>query len=62
MNFKEHFLPRGASMGIHESQSRFYENFIGRSLEFWKFAFPKAKEKFPQFQGISLEEFYNFNK
>ncbi|WP_020468599.1 carboxypeptidase M32 [Zavarzinella formosa] len=35
------------SLGIHESQSRFWENQVGRSPEFWEHWFPKAKEVFP---------------
>ena len=41
-------LSGGVSMGIHESQSRFYENIIGRSLPFVKAIFPKVKELFPE--------------
>ena len=41
------FLAGGVSMGIHESQSRFYENLIGRSLEFIRYIFPKMQEFFP---------------
>lgn len=41
-------LTGGASMGIHESQSRFYENIIGRSLEFIELIFPKMQEIFPR--------------
>lgn len=51
-------LAEGASMGIHESQSRFYENILGRSKEFWSYFYPEAQKRFPQFDGISLEEFY----
>ncbi|WP_139902231.1 carboxypeptidase M32 [Clostridium thermarum] len=51
-------LDTGASMGIHESQSRFYENIIGRSLEFWKYFYPEAQKSFSQFEGVSLEDFY----
>jgi carboxypeptidase Taq len=51
-------LDTGVSMGIHESQSRYYENILGRSKEFWKFFFPEAKSRFSQFNGISFEEFY----
>jgi carboxypeptidase Taq len=36
-----------ASLGIHESQSRLWENFIGRSEPFWRFALPKLRESFP---------------
>ena len=35
------------SFGIHESQSRMWENFIGRSAAFWRFFFPKARDAFP---------------
>jgi len=45
------------SYGIHESQSRFYENFIGRSLEFWKGLLPKIKEVAPMLTNLALDEF-----
>lgn len=48
----------GASMGIHESQSRFWENIIGRSFNFWKYFYPKLQEIFPYFSNISLEKFW----
>ncbi|ADL49852.1 carboxypeptidase M32 [Clostridium cellulovorans] len=51
-------LAMGVSMGIHESQSRFYENIIGRSKGFWKFFFPEAKKRFPQFKNVSFDDFY----
>ena len=51
-------LAGGASMGIHESQSRFYENILGRSREFWTYFFPEAKKRFPQFENVEFEEFY----
>lgn len=41
-------LSGGVSMGIHESQSRFYENIIGRSEPFLKAIFPKIKALFPE--------------
>ncbi len=48
----------GASMGMHESQSRFYENVIGRSPQFWKPIYPKSQETFPQqLNDISFEKF-----
>ncbi len=42
-------LPPGeaASLGIHESQSRLWENLVGRSQEFWEWCFPVAREAFP---------------
>ncbi len=52
-------LDGGVSMGIHESQSRFYENILGRSKAFIKFIFPKIAELFPaQTQGHTWTEFY----
>ncbi|MBR2048194.1 MAG: carboxypeptidase M32 [Oscillospiraceae bacterium] len=54
----------GASMSIHESQSRFYENLIGRSLPFVEKYFPKMQELFPeQLAGVTaLQMFRAVNK
>lgn len=51
-------LDGGVSMGIHESQSRFYENILGRSRAFSAFLFPKLQELFPSLAGHTAEEFY----
>ena len=52
-------LAGGVSMGIHESQSRFYENLIGRSRPFIHAVFPKFKEFFPQeLEGVDAEMLY----
>jgi carboxypeptidase Taq len=54
-------LPTGTaiSLGIHESQSRMWENFVARSRAFWDFAFPLAQEAFPQaLRDVSLEAFH----
>ena len=52
-------LSGGVSMGFHESQSRFYENIIGRSPEFIHAIFPKVKELFPeQMDGVDETMFY----
>lgn len=49
----------GVSMGIHESQSRFFENIIGRSRAFIGFLFPKIRELFPeQLADVDAEMFY----
>ncbi len=48
----------GISMGIHESQSRFMENLIGRSRQFIGYVLPKMKEFFPQFSDITSEQMY----
>lgn len=51
-------LSDGASMGIHESQSLFYENFIGRNKHFWTPYYKKIQEASPkQFKDISLDDF-----
>ena len=52
-------LATGASMGLHESQSRLYENYIGRSLPFLKALWPTLTRLFPgQLQGWPVEEVY----
>ena len=48
----------GTSMGIHESQSRMYENMIGRSKEFWTPIYGRLQAIFPeQLSNISLDQF-----
>lgn len=48
----------GASMGMHESQSRFYENIIGRSEAFWAPIYQKLVDTYPEnLKNISLEQF-----
>ena len=52
-------LAGGVSMGVHESQSRFYENLIGRSRPFIEAIFPKIREFFPeQLADVDAEQFY----
>ena len=45
-------------LGLHESQSRFYENILGRNINFWRPIYIKLGEVMPHFQEISLENFY----
>lgn len=45
-------------LGLHESQSRFFENILGRNINFWKPIYGKIGEFLPKFQEISLEQFY----
>ncbi|MFM8179507.1 MAG: carboxypeptidase M32 [Candidatus Kapaibacterium sp.] len=53
------FASDGSSMGIHESQSLFWENIIARSEEFWQWALPLMKDHFPhQLSGVSAFDFY----
>ena len=52
-------LATGSSLGIHESQSRFYENIIGRSEAFIEYVFPEMKKLFPeQLEGVTAHDFY----
>jgi len=52
-------LAGASSLAIHESQSRMYENLIGRSLPFWEHFYPKLQDFFPsQLGNIGLEKFY----
>ncbi len=49
----------GASMAVHESQSRLWENLIGRSLPFWVHFYPRLQEIFPsQLGNVDLDTFY----
>jgi carboxypeptidase Taq len=52
-------LCSGTSMGIHESQSRFWENMIGRSRPFWNRYYGDVQQHYPgQFDAVSVEDFY----
>ena len=54
-------LPLGeaVSLGIHESQSRLWENLVGRSRAFWEFFYARLKTQFAAtFAGVSLQDFY----
>jgi carboxypeptidase Taq len=52
-------LAGGTSLAVHESQSRMWENLVGRSLPFWEHFFPEIKKAFPsQLDGVSVKAFY----
>ncbi len=52
-------LGGGTSAGVHESQSRLWENIVGRSQAFWRFYYPRLQAFFPeQLARVSLETFY----
>jgi carboxypeptidase Taq len=52
-------LAHGASYGVHESQSRLWENIVGRGRAFWKWFFPKLKARFPeQLADANAEDLY----
>jgi carboxypeptidase Taq len=57
-------LADSASLAIHESQSRMWENLVGRSLAFWEYYYPRLQEIFPsELANVSLDSFYKgFNK
>jgi carboxypeptidase Taq len=59
LNPKWKYQPIGStcSYGVHESQSRFYENVIGRSEEFWSYFIPKLKKIVPNLVNVDLDEF-----
>jgi carboxypeptidase Taq len=57
--FEATLLAEGTSSGVHESQSRLWENLVGRSLPFWKGQYPSLQAAFPaQLGGVSLDTFY----
>lgn len=52
-------LGQAVSLGIHESQSRLWENFVGRGRAFWNYLYPHARTAFPVALGSTpLEQFY----
>ena len=52
-------LGTGTSAGVHESQSRLWENVVGRSLAFWQHYYPRLQKTFPdQFGRVALDTFY----
>jgi len=58
----EHYrtpLAAAPSMGLHESQSRLWENLVGRSLSFWRFLYPRLQSAFAESLGtVPLEAFH----
>ena len=51
-------LDTGVSLGVHESQSRLWENLVGRSEPFWSFWLPKLRERMPEtLDGVQLHDF-----
>ncbi|MEM7347712.1 MAG: carboxypeptidase M32, partial [Chloroflexota bacterium] len=52
-------LATGTSLGVHESQSRMWENILGRSQQFWQFYYPQLQTRFSdQLQSVTLDNFY----
>jgi carboxypeptidase Taq len=52
-------LGSGVSLGLHESQSRMWENLVGRSRGFWRFFYPRLQQHFPdQLSDVDEETFF----
>ena len=52
-------LGESVSLGVHESQSRFWENIVGRSIPMWRYFYPQIKQAFPGALGdVALEMFH----
>ena len=62
LNKEQDGLPvqRALSMGIHESQSLFWERYIGQSQEFWKAMLPEFHANFPETKDVSADDLYRF--
>lgn len=57
--YQQTCIAQDLAMGIHESQSRFYENLVGRSEAFCEILLPKLKELFPQaFENVTVRQLY----
>lgn len=57
--YNRHPLNGSSSLAIHESQSRLWENLVGRSKEFWSFFYPSLQMLFPEHLGnVSQQDFY----
>lgn len=51
-------LGEAISLGMHESQSRLWENCVGRSMEFWRHFYPVLQQAFPALGGCPVERFH----
>ena len=59
--YKDTVISDSPSLGLHESQSRFWENMIARSKPFWEYFYPVFKQENPMgFKNIDLDSWYNF--
>lgn len=59
MSYEATPLAGGTSSGVHESQSRTWENIVGRSRGFWEYFYPSLQTEFPeQLKDVSLEQFH----
>jgi len=51
-------MGQAVSMGVHESQSRMWENMVGRSLGFWRYFFPRLQPRFASLRDVRIEDFH----
>jgi carboxypeptidase Taq len=51
-------LASGVSLAVHESQSRLWENLVGRARAFWRYWYPQLQDAFPQLCNVGEEAFY----
>ncbi len=51
-------MAQAVSLGIHESQSRLWENQVGRSRAFWEYYFPELQATFPSMADVTLDDWY----
>jgi len=51
-------MGQAVSMGVHESQSRLWENVVGRSLGFWRYFYPRLQPRFAALADVPLEDFH----
>ncbi len=57
--YQDTVISDAPSLGIHESQSRFWENMIGRNKHFWTYFYPHLQRTTPTFQHLSLDAWYH---
>ncbi|MBT4604331.1 carboxypeptidase M32 [archaeon] len=57
-NLKNTSLQDCPTVGLHESQSRIWENQVTRSFDFWQFYYPKYQKHFPTLKSLKLKDFY----
>lgn len=58
-DYERNSLAGGASFALHESQSRMYENLVGRSKPFWEFFYPRLQDVFPEhLSNVDVDTFY----
>ncbi|MGB7340862.1 MAG: carboxypeptidase M32, partial [Phototrophicaceae bacterium] len=57
-SYEPSVLARGTSSAVHESQSRLWENRVGRGKAFWQHFYADLQATFPQLESVSVDDFY----